>query len=92
MSINTSLQACGGNNGSGRVRVVGVPDILCFHFSLFSGVTGTYPLISPNWAPFLCSGRLFDTNSTKTSTIVWGIPQFSARSVIGDYIEARNNS
>jgi hypothetical protein len=59
-------------------------------FTIWS-VTGTYPLISPVQAPFLCSGRLFDTNSRKTSTIVWGIPRFSVHLVIGDYIESGNN-
>ena len=50
-----------------------------------------YPLISPIQVPFLCSGRLFDTNSGKTSTIILGFPRFSARSVIGGYIEAGND-
>jgi hypothetical protein len=38
-------------------------------FTIWS-VTGTYSLISPIQAPFLCSGSLFDINSGKTSTIV----------------------
>ena len=38
-------------------------------FTIWS-VTGTYPLIIPIQAPFLCSGRLFDSNSGKTSTII----------------------
>jgi hypothetical protein len=59
-------------------------------FGLWS-VTGTYPLISPIQAPFMCSGRLFDTNSGKTSTIVLGFPRFSVRSVIGGNIEAGND-
>jgi hypothetical protein len=33
-----------------------------------------YPLIYPVRAPFPRSGRLFSTNSGKTSTIVLGIP------------------
>jgi hypothetical protein len=50
-----------------------------------------YPQISPIRAPFSHSGRFFSTNSAKTSTIVLGIPRFSARSVIGGYIAAGNN-
>jgi hypothetical protein len=59
-------------------------------FTIWS-VTGTYYLISPIQAPFLCSGRLFDINSGKTSTIVLGSPRFSVHLVIGGYIAAGND-
>jgi hypothetical protein len=45
-----------------------------------------YDPISPILAPFSRSGRLFNTNSGKTSTNVLGIPRFSAYSAFRGYI------
>ena len=54
---------------------------------IIGSVMGTYPLISPITAPFSRSGRHFSPYSGKISTIVSGIPRFSARSVIGALLQ-----